>query len=102
MKVAYVGKSSLYPAFGVADVERQIAYVREDLPGPVREFVTAHELYHLKDRARWWVWREIKANAAGALKHPLGFAACVLMSLTPYRLRYYRQRIAAKEGVRNG
>jgi hypothetical protein len=97
MKVVHARKSSLYPAFGMADEENQTAHVRGDLPRPVLEFVTAHELYHLKDKARWWVWREIKANATGALKHPIGFAACMLMSLTPYRLRYYRQRIAGKD-----
>lgn len=97
MKIVYFAKSDLYPAFGVADVESQIACVREDLPRLVKDFVAAHELYHLKDKAHWWVWKEIKANAASALKHPIGFAACVLMSLTPYRLKYYRQRIAGSD-----
>jgi len=102
MKVVYVGESTLYPAFGSADVESQIACVREDLPRLVKNFVAAHELYHLKDKAHWWVWKEIKANAAGALKHPIGFAACVLMSMRPYRLKYYRQRIAGRDRVRGG
>jgi len=62
---------------------KDAAYVREDLPQCVRKFVTTHELYHLQDTGRWWVWREIKANAKGALKHPLGFMVCVLLSLTP-------------------
>jgi hypothetical protein len=87
-------KKELYPRFGYAS--EQVAYVRGDLPNCVRKFVTEHELYHLRDDAKWWVWREIKANIAGALKHPLGFLGCVLMSLAPYRLRYYWKRIISK------
>lgn len=79
--------------FGYAQLSEQIAYVREDLPKCVKNFVIVHELYHLRDRAQWWVWREIKANAAGGIKHPLGFTLCVLMSLTPHRLGYYWKRM---------
>jgi hypothetical protein len=67
--------------------------VREDLPGCVKRFVTTHELYHLGDKAQWWLLREVKANLHAAIRHPVGFVACVLMSLAPYRLRYYRKRI---------
>ena len=87
-------KKELYPRFGYAS--EQVAYARGDLPNCVRKFVTEHELYHLRDDAKWWVWREIKANIAGALKHPLGFLGCVLMSLVPSRLRYYWKRIISK------
>jgi hypothetical protein len=72
------------------------AYIRDDLPGFVKKFVTAHELYHLRDKAKWWVWREIKANIAGAFKHPMGFVVCALMSMAPYRLWYYWKRITGK------
>ena len=92
-KIVYLPREKLYPRFGYAQTARQIAYVREDLPGCVKKFVTAHERYHLGDRAKWWVWREIRANIAGALKHPIGFMVCVLMSLAPYRLKYYWQRM---------
>ena len=95
-EVIYVSKKDLYPRFGYAQPNRQIAYVREDLPNSVRKFVTAHELYHLRDKSKWWVWREIKANIAGALKHPIGFLGCVMMSLAPYRLRYYWKRIISE------
>ena len=91
--ITYVSREKLYPRFGYALPAKQIAYVREDLPGCVRKFVTVHELFHLGDNAKWWVWREIRANIAGALKHPIGFMLCVLMSLAPYRLKYYWQRI---------
>ena len=95
-QITYVPREKLYPRFGYALPARQIAYVREDLPNPVKKFVTVHERYHLGDHAKWWVWREIRANIAGALKHPIGFMVCVLMSLAPYRLRYYWQRIVGK------
>jgi hypothetical protein len=81
--IVYVPREKLYPRYGYAQPSRQIAYVREDLPRSVKKFVTFHE-------------REIRANIAGARKHPIGFMACVLMSLAPYRLKYYWQRIIGK------
>jgi len=92
-EVLYQARENLYPRFGLALPEKQQVYVREDLPACVKRFVISHELYHLVDKAQWWVWREIKANAHAAIRHPIGFIACVMMSLAPYRLRYYAQRI---------
>jgi len=92
-----VSKEKLGARFGYALPSRQVAFVREDLPRSVRAFVTEHELYHLRHGARWWVWREVKASGAGALRHPLGFVACVLMSLRPYRLKHYVERIRGRE-----
>jgi hypothetical protein len=96
IKIFYCSKDQLYPRFGCAFPSKQVAYVRDDLPGCVKRFVAAHELYHLGDKAMWWVWREIKANMAGAFKHPIGFALCSLMSVVPYRLWYYWIRITGK------
>ena len=96
LEIIFLPKEKLDPRFGYALPVDQVAYVRKDLPGSVRDFVTLHELYHLKDRSRWWVWREIKANAAAAQRHPLGFIICVIMSFAPYRLKYYCKRLARK------
>ena len=96
-EIIYQTKKELYPRFGYTQPSEQIAYVRGDLPNCVRKFVTVHELYHLQDKAGWWVSREIKATIAGALKHPLGFIVCVLMSLAPYRLWYYWRRITRRD-----
>lgn len=96
MRVKYVQREMLGPAFGIAYVEQQVALVREDLPPLVKDFVKLHEMYHLKDNAGWWVWREVKASGAGALKQPLGFLLCVLLSLAPYRLNYYWKRISGR------
>ena len=95
-EVIYCNKKQLYPKYGYAVPSQQVVYARDDLPGFVKEFVIAHELYHLQDKAKWWVWREIKANIAGALKYPMGFVICALMSLAPYRLWYYCKRITGK------
>jgi hypothetical protein len=97
VKVLYCTKEQLYPRYGYAVRSKKVFYVRDDLPGFVKEFVTAHELYHLRDKAMWWVWREIKANTVGALKHPVGFVICALMSLAPYRLWYYWKRVTGKD-----
>ena len=96
-EIVHLSKQAIHPRFGYAVPSEQKAFVREDLPRCVREFVTVHELYHLKDRAKWWVWKEVKANMAGALRHPVGFALCVVLSLAPARLHYYCKRAAGKE-----
>jgi len=77
-QIVYLPREELYPRYGYAQPSRQIAYVREDLPSCVKKFVTVHERYHLGDNAKWWFWREIRANIAGALKHPIGFIVKVV------------------------
>jgi hypothetical protein len=94
--VIYRTKEELYPRFGLAQPNKQQVYVREDLPECVKRFVLNHELYHLKDKTQWWAWRELKATAHAGMRHPVGFFACVLLSLTPYRLTYYGQRIRGR------
>jgi hypothetical protein len=92
-EIIYQSKEDLLPKFGCALRDKNAAYVREDLPSCVKDFVALHELYHLRDMSTWWIWREIKANAHGALDQPLGFLACMVISLQPYRLRYYWNRL---------
>ena len=91
--MVYQTRDHLYPRFGLALTERQQVYVREDLPDRVKRFVISHELYYLGDKAQWSVWGEIKVTVHAAMRHPVGFIACVSMSLMPYRLRYYGRRI---------
>ena len=96
-KIKYVSKKKLYPVFGEVDRKKNTAYVRKDLPKLVKRFVEEHELYHLKDKSKNWVWREIKANIYGAFKHPIGFIICVIMSLALYRLKFYFNRFMKGE-----
>jgi hypothetical protein len=96
-EVIYQTREDLYPRFGLALPNKEEVYVREDLPRCVKRFVIRHELYHLVDKAEWWVLREIKATVHATMRHPIGFIACVLMSLAPYRLWYYAQRILGTE-----
>jgi len=93
VKTVYIPKEILAPFFGLADAEKKVVYIREDLPPKVRDFVKLHEWYHLKDQARSWVWREIKANAAAALKNPMGFIWCLVLSCAKDRLGLYWRRI---------
>ena len=91
--VNYVPKKALFPAFGRADVKRRIAHVRADLPDPVRLFVRCHEIYHLNDPARFWLWREIKANFYAAAIFPGGFLQCLYMTFLSWpRNKFYIRR----------
>ncbi len=96
-KIKYVSKKKLYPAFGVADIKKNTVYVRKDLPKIVKNFVKEHELYHLRDKSKVVLWREIKANVYGLFRHPLGFLLCLIMSLAPYRLKLYFNRVRGRE-----
>ena len=93
MKVQFVDKWRLFPAFGKADPYTQTAYVRNDLPKSVQSFVAAHELYHLSDTAKWWVWREIQATLCIDWKHWKGLLLCAFMSMRVARLKFYATRL---------
>lgn len=88
--IKYVSKQKLYPAFG--EVIGNAVLVRKDLPKPVKEFVTYHEKYHLKDNTKNWILREVRANIYALIRRPLGFIITLIMSLQPYRLKLYWQR----------
>jgi hypothetical protein len=92
-----VDKEEIYPAFGYADPEKNLIQIRADLPLSVKNFILKHEMYHLTDRSGWWVWREAKASLSGAWKHPIGFFRCVILSLSPDRLKFYVKRFRKKE-----
>jgi len=94
--ITYVKKEEIYPSFGLCYKDGTIK-IREDLPQIVKDFLLVHETYHSTDKATNWIWREIKANGAGLWKHPIGFTATLLMSLSPYRLKYYFQRFRDKQ-----
>jgi len=89
--IKYVSKNKLYPKFGEA--VKNSVFIRNDLPSPVKKFVKEHELYHLEDNAKNWIWREIKANTSATIKHPLGFIITLVMSLQPYRLKFYIKKL---------
>lgn len=86
--------------FGLAFIDADgtpWAVVREGLPERVRLFVTAHEVYHLVDVPGRWLWREIKANLAGALAYPLGALEGVWLTVKdPSRWRYYWARLRGR------
>lgn len=92
IKVNFVPKGSLFPAFGVAF--RDEVRIREDLSPRVKRFVLAHELYHAGDYATWggWIGKEIRANLVPAVSDPVGFTSTVFASLTPARLLFYLGR----------
>jgi len=99
-KIIYVPKSKLYPTFGDSREIPPKIRVRKDLPKAVKRFVLEHEKYHIRDWQRltrenkkyYWILGEIKANIYGALKHPFGFLICAIMSLQPYRIKFYFKR----------
>lgn len=93
--IHYLERSSLAPRFGCAILPLTVC-VRNDLPDEVKSFVLFHEVYHLRDKAKWWIWREVKANIYGAYHCPTGFLKAVKMSMTKERIAFYIKRF--KEG----
>jgi hypothetical protein len=95
--VNYIPKEALFPLFGKAMSSSSEIYIREDLPKITRPFLIAHETYHLSDKTKFWLYREIKANFFAGIKHPIGFTIICFMSLSPARLKFYWERIKKKE-----
>jgi len=93
----YTSKGYLYPKFGTANSGTRTVCVRSDLPESVKNFILSHEIYHLDDPARFWIWREIKANIHAARKHPIGFLRCAWLSMAPYRIAFYIRRLMRGE-----
>lgn len=95
LRVVFVPREVLAPAFGRAVYRERTAYVREDLPPRVKRFTVAHELYHLRDRRRWGgaFGRELRANLVPALRDPLGLLACMWANCNRERIAFYWDRI---------
>lgn len=92
--VDYVSKEVIYPAYGYNGAGHAI--VREDLPPRVKQFVTAHELYHLRDTATWggWLGRELRANIVPGFRDPVGLLATITSTVTDWdRISFYLQRL---------
>lgn len=92
-RVQFVDKEQIYPAFGRALTSKKIVYVRRDLIKCARDFVVQHELQHLEHSYESWIWEEITANLYALTKHPIGGLIIIIMSLAPYRLKHYWNRI---------
>ena len=92
--IHYTSKEALYPKFGYTD--GKMIHIREDLSERVKEFVTAHEFYHIKDSSTNRLWREIKASVVPGVSDPIGLAATILASLRWYRIKFYIGLIRGK------
>ena len=98
--VRYVDNGSLPAgAYGLCRYFQKEILILNTLPDCVKEFVLAHERQHERDfKARGIgqsvLWLEIKANAAGFFRHPIGGVVCVIMTLlSPTRLGFYWKRL---------
>ena len=82
-------------AFGFANPGNQVAFVRDDLPKRVKEFVEEHELYHLKDPIKdYWAWRELRANLVPGFKDPIGLILTIYKTISDReRIKFYLNRI---------
>lgn len=90
MQITYVPRQSIYPAFGMYYYRSDIAKIRDDLPKSAEAFVIEHERGHSVGKG------EIMATLSAIPKHPIGFIIIAFMSLAPYRIKYYWQRITGK------
>ena len=89
--VVYAPESEMDGAYGL---DTNPPTIQEGLPSSVEQFVIAHERYHNKDTSTNTLWREIKANAAAARQHPIGFVRTLWKSITNRkRMQYYADRI---------
>ena len=93
-KIIYKPKKEFQPKFGLSVDDK--VFIRDDLPYWVQMSVIVHELYHLNDKSKNKLGREIKAIMAQLFMPLIGGIWCIFLSLSIYRLKYYYYRI--KEG----
>ena len=87
--IYFVKKNMLSPKYGTAIKHKaggNSIWVREDLPEHIKAYVFAHELYHLHDKSKHWLWREIKATIAGVV-WPVWGLVCVLWDFVAVKER---------------
>jgi len=98
MRIKYVSKKKLYPAFGLALKNGERIFIRRDLPKIVQKSVLEHEKFHILDYRRLKkknkkkqnvFWSEIKANVYGLSRQPLGAIVTLVLDLSPSRLKMY-------------
>jgi len=96
MKIKYVSKKKLYPAFGLALYKGERIYIRKDLPKIVQKYLLEHEKYHILDYRRLRnknkkkqnvFWSEIKANAHGFFKQPIGAIVTLILSFFSFKVK---------------
>jgi hypothetical protein len=88
-------KCDLFPYFGKAFSDTREVWIREDLPTTIKYSLILHEVFHIDDKAKGLIWREVKAISLGQVLYPLiGFFYTIYKSMTKARLTaYYRRYI---------
>ncbi len=87
MKVKYVSKKKLYPAFGIALHKGERIYIRKDLPKLIQKYLYWHESFHiidykrLKRKKQIIFWADTKASVYGFVKQPIGAIMTLFLSL---------------------
>ena len=113
VSLEYVSKEAIYPRFGrwlsLSGEYGVVRYqIRGDLPKIAQEYLIQHETEHQIDKANGdfecdgWIQNEIDANANAqwSWRFVAGLLVVAVMSLAPYRIKYYLSRF--KKGGVNG
>lgn len=91
--IKYLPRAKMYPKFGEA-IYPNTVHIRADLPDDVMEFTKEHETYHLFDKSKNNLWRELKANAHAMCLEPWGGFLTFWMSVFSWkRWKLYFQRM---------
>jgi len=91
--VKIVPHKKLWPYLGYCHKNGTIE-ISDALDSDEQNFVLDHELYHLDDKTKWWVWREVRANVYAARREPMGFLKVVWRTINDYKriIRYLREK----------
>ncbi len=97
INIKFVSKEELQPAFGRAYSGKNEILIREDLSLWTKMAVIVHEIYHLQDKRKNVLIRELKAIAAQFFMSFFGSFIVVFRSLSYERLKFYFYRIKKGE-----
>ncbi len=104
MNVYYISSNDLKkfpiigaPKYGYSNNVNTI-WIDKGLPNYVARFIREHEAFHIRDKSKNWLWREVKANTFAAICHPLGFVYVTWHTIFSLeRIKYYIQRVKTKK-----
>jgi len=93
VKTKYVTKKEIYPLFSNSDVKKKIIFIRKDLSKISKEFLEVYELNYMKSKYKHWFCKLITSGIKSFFKKPLGAIWTLILSLHPYRIKFYIQKV---------
>lgn len=92
IKIKYVTKKEIYPLFSNSDKKKKVIFIRKDLSNISKRFLEVYELNYMRSKCKSWFCKLITSGIKSFFKRPLGAIWTLILSLKPYRIKFYIQK----------